>query len=240
MDENLNDNSESLTAQQFHQWILEKENADGNTEYDPGYIGNATIDRLKKQKETLEQTVIYTVNACINFEFSSNGNKLPVLFTDSIKTISNIIPLLVEKESLKAKLLIKKAELLVQEGLLDKAVKTCEETLEILNNQHYSIDMQRINCMLLTAGLWFSEGNKQQCEKYCLDILSYPWYLVSEAVAFQQLREYYLEAAKKLIECRRGDLQQLRNIFFVPAVNDILKPFLSAAIEEAEKNEQDE
>jgi hypothetical protein len=41
-----------------------------------------------------------------------------------------------------------------------------------------------------------------------------------------------------LIQCRRGDLGSLKNIFFVPAMHGELMPRLQQAIAEAEQGSQ--
>lgn len=137
------------------------------------------------------------------------------------------------KPMLRAVLYLIRAELAHEQGHLQPAAEAFAEAVDELHALHLDIDHKRIYAMLHFGLTLLAQGNKRDAEKLFLDVLSYPWFLVMESDVQALLRDYYVKAALGLIECRRGDLAALEEIFFVPATHDELLPYLQRAIEEA-------
>jgi len=131
-----------------------------------------------------------------------------------------------------------RGEIAHEQGQLKPAADAFAEAVDDLHSQHLDLDNKRMYAMLSLGQILLARGNMRDAEKFLLDVLSYPWFLVMEAEPQARLRDYYIKAGRALIECRRGDLTALQEIFFVPATQGELLPTLKRAIEEASKRPQ--
>lgn len=114
------------------------------------------------------------------------------------------------------------------------AVREYAEALRLLTPLHVAVDTQRLDSLVQEASVLYIQGKRQEAEDLYLEALSYDWYKVTDPEALQVLRSLYVRAGHGLIDCRRGNLKALKDIYFVPVTNPDLQPALQQAIKRAE------
>ncbi len=224
--------NQEMKAGEFHQWVLQAKLQCEKEHIKPLLLKEKILERLADDKYTLDSTILMVAHALNDFESRINRNDQKQ-FAETIGYIDHVQLLLSDRILLKAQLLMLRSEIMVLQSHRESAMEDLSKTNSLLHPLHLEIDKRRIRSMLELAGLFLQSNNKIKAEKLYLDILSYPWTLIEEPEYFHALRDYYIQAGKGLIECRRGNLEALKNIFFVPAVNEILQPILKKAISEA-------
>lgn len=231
-----------MNASEFDIWIRsEKTNAQQNGK-SPAALSNALLKRLHEDLTTWDNTITAVVYAWRQFEAKqhqepgSTKDLAGALGSGTMRLIDALLPLITNRDLLQGRLHSVKANLLLEYGGLEEAEREFSVAVEHLSRLQLEVDLNRIYNMTIRGQVLLRLNQKEEAEKIFLDVLSYPWYLVKEADVQISLREYYITAAIGLIECRRGDLAALKNIFFVPATEYELKPILDEAIREASQN----
>jgi hypothetical protein len=201
----------------------------------PRLLEEMVLERLQAGEWTYDRTILEAVYAWRNHESAVELADPPVPYRHTRRLIDALFRYTDERPMLHATLSSINGEILHELGQIEAAASAYLDAVDELHGMHLTVDTKRIHSMTTLGHLLLSIGNKPDAEKLFLDVLSYPWYLVTEAELMSLLRESYITAGLGLIECRRGNLAGLREIFFVPAAEDELLPTLKAAIEEARR-----
>lgn len=228
-----------MNASEFDIWLkTEKANAQKDA-LSPHALSTALLIRLQEDRNTWDQSVLTVVYAWRQFEAKQNqasGMKkemVQVLNSETLRLIDQLLALLEDRSLLIARIQSIKANLLLEYNGLEEAEQLFASAIVQLSRQQVEVDLNRIYNMTIRGQVLLRLNRKEEAEKIFLDVLSYPWYLVRETDVQVSLREYYISSAIGLIECRRGNLAALKNIFFVPAAEFELRPILNEAIREA-------
>lgn len=228
-----------MNAIDFDNWIRsERTTAQQNGE-SPDTIAAALLTRLQTGLETTDNSVTAVVYAWRQFEakqIQESGIRKepePAKNSATFRLIEDLLALLNQRPMLIARLQSIKANLLLEYNDLQEAEKGFAAAVDHLHTLQLEVDANKIYNMTIRGQVLLRLEQKEAAEKVFLDVLSYPWYLVRETDVQVSLREYYVSAAIGLIECRRGNLEALKNIFFVPATEFELQPILREAIREA-------
>jgi len=231
-----------MHATEFDIWVKTERTTLQQNLQNPDALETALIARLREEKETYDQTIGSVVYAWRQYEAklnqeAENPNQLQdALQSNTARLINELLTVLNHRPLLVARLQSIKASLLLEYNGLEQAAELFSQSVSMLTDLHQEVDLNRIYNMTILGQVQLRLNKKPEAEKIFLDVLSYPWYLVRETDVQISLREYYITAAIGLIECRRGDLPALKNIFFVPATEYELKPILDEAIREASSN----
>jgi len=191
------------------------------------------LERLRADMYTYDGTILETVYAWRNYESTYDWREAEIPYPQTRRLIDLLLPYTKRRLMLNATLLSINGEIFHEFGKIDSAVEAYMDAVDNLHEMHLDVDSKRIYSMMTLGHLLLLQGNKPSAETLFLDVLSYPWYLVREAELQSLLREYYIKAGQGLIQCRRGNLAALEEIFFVPATHSELSPLLHKAIEEA-------
>lgn len=231
-----------MNAAEFDTWIRSERTNAQQTGKSPSVLSNALLERLNSDLNTWDNSITAVVYAWRQFEakqIQESGSAKDLQAAKGSATmdlIDQLLPVITGRSLLQARLQSVKANLLLEYNGLEEAEKAFFAAVENLTGLQLEVDLNRIYNMTIRGQVLLRLDQKQEAEKLFLDVLSYPWYLVRETDVQISLREYYITAAIGLIECRRGDLPALKNIFFVPATEYELKPILDEAIREASQN----
>jgi len=183
------------------------------------------VDDLKSGRYVKDQAIL----RCVEAFFNSGGSASAVRF------IRDLQPLLSDRPKLRAQMLAREGSFWIGSGNFNEAAASFQSSLEILEPVHLEVDLLRLTTLVEAGESLLSLRRKSEAEAYFLEALSYPWYIVvGHPAEMQALRDQYISAGRGLIETRRGNLEALRQIFFVPATSQVLGPVLQKAIEEAE------
>ena len=223
-----------MKASQFDFWIKEQRKITEESKESPVALEDALLSRLEKEQYTYDSTVINVINACRNYEVTSVNEPSQRYFTNTMKLIDLILPYINEKIFLTGKLQSLKGSLFLENDKLESAAEWFGNAVEHLHTLQLEVDLSRIYNMVITGQTLLRMDKKEMAEKIFLDVLSYPWYLVEEPAIRITFREYYIASGIGLIECRKGNLEALKDIFFVPATQHELMPVLERAKSEAE------
>jgi hypothetical protein len=231
-----------MNAEEFDIWIRTERTYIQQNNKSPEALSDALLERLRNDLNTWDQSVSAVVYAWRQFEAKQSqesGTKKELhqaMGSKTMQLIDALLPLVTGSSLLQARLQSIKANLLLEYNGLEEAEKVFFSAVSHLSGLQLEVDVNRIYNMTIRGQLLLRLGRKQEAENIFLDVLSYPWYLVRETDVQASLREYYISSAIGLIECRRGDLPALKNIFFVPATQNELRPILDEAIREASNN----
>ena len=117
-----------------------------------------------------------------------------------------------------------------------RAIVAYQEAANQYDPVHVDADIQRLYARLQQASLLLTQGKRSAAEPLLLEVMSYPFYNVSHPQeSATRLRDFYLEAARNLIEARRGNLAALKDIHLFPMAEEEIGPILKEAITQAEK-----
>lgn len=231
-----------MNASEFDIWINTEKKALQQHLQKPGALSSALLTRLQEEKNTWDQTVTAVVYAWRQYEAKrsqESGVQKEVeqaQGSETLHLIDQVLPLVESRLLLIARLQSIKANLLLEYNGLEESESLFASAIDNLTTLQLEVDVNRIFNMTIRGQVLLRLHQKEAAEKIFLDVLSYPWYLVRKTDVQQSMREYYISSAIGLIECRRGDLPALKNIFFVPATEYELKPILDEAIREASSN----
>lgn len=219
-----------MNASEYANWVKANRPASEKDEKLLQTFRSSLLDRFHEDLFTNDESVMEVVNAS-NYAEGKQNPKCP----STLQLVDQLLELSAERPMLRVSLLKKKAYLLGLSGNSGDATATRLAAMEILEKLHLEIDRQRMENMVQVGSSYLQGGQLKDAETMFLDVMSYPWHLVSDSASFAFLRERYIEAAKGLILCRKGNLESLKNIYFVPATNSILKPILDKAIFDAQR-----
>lgn len=228
-----------MNASEFDIWLNTEKAKTQKEALSPHALSTALLIRLQEDRNTWDQSVLAVVYAWRQYEAKQNqvsGGKKEMeqaLNSETRKLIDQLLSLLENRPLLTARLQSIKANLLLEYNGLEEAEQLFASAIAQLSRQQLEVDLNRIYNMTIRGQVLLRLNRKEEAEKIFLDVQSYPWYLVRETDVQVSLREYYISSAIGLIECRRGDLPALKNIFFVPAAEFELRPILNEAIREA-------
>lgn len=225
-----------MKASEFDIWIKEQGEITKEKKESPVALEVALLTRLEKEHYTYDSTIINIINAWRNYEVTNVNEPGQRAFTNTMKLINLLLSYVDENIFLKGKLQSLKGSLFLENNKLQTAVECFWNAVNHLHAFHLEVDLNRIDNMVIMGKTLLRMNNTENAEKLFLDVLSYPWYLVEESAIRITFREYYIASAIGLIECRKGNLAALKNIFFVPATQQELMPILERAKKEAEFN----
>ena len=222
-----------MTASEFDRLIKETR-ADLERRHEPpDRLEALLLSRLQEDETAYDGTVLEVVYAWRRYESATGEQSEPLPFPQTRRLIEALLKYAGHQPMLHAQLAAIHGDILHGAGELPSAAAAYAEAVDDLHALHLEVDTRRMSAMVTLGQLLLAQGNKRDAEKLFLDVLSYPWYLVMEAEPQALLRHDYVSAGFGLIECRRGNLAALREIFFVPATQGELLPQLEKAIAEA-------
>jgi tetratricopeptide (TPR) repeat protein len=197
------------------------------------------IERLRQEKWTTDNSISYIVDAWMEYE-SPRPNKdgkrdeQGRLFPSTIGLIDKVIPFLQDRRFLQALLHTRKGYFLSLGRRYLEAAESFEKSLAITNPLTLETERIRLGNSVELASLYSVTGSEDKADALYSDVLKFPWYLMKDREAMKDFRELYIRAGSGIIGVRRGDLQKLKALYFVPATQPRLQPELDAAIKEAE------
>jgi tetratricopeptide (TPR) repeat protein len=200
----------------------------------PQKLEELIIERLKTENITYDTTVLELVYAWRNFE-SENEYQEKSSCLETTRIIDSLLEFAENRVQLQAALLAVKGDIFYEKGKAESAADAFSKAVEKLHPLHLEVDSQRIGSMVKLGQALFLLNKMDEAEKLYLDVLSYPWYLVTEDEIREIFEKYYIDAGLGLIECRKGNLAALEDTYFVPATHSILLPELERAIRETKE-----
>ena len=224
-----------MTTAEFDRLIKETRSSLEGCHESPARLEAMLLARLQDEKPAWDGTVLEVVHAWRRYESATGGQPEPLPFPQTRRLLDALLPYAAHQPMLHARLAAINGDILHELGELQPAAAAYAEAVDDLHSLHLDVDTQRISAMVTLGQILLARGNRRDAEKLFLDVLSYPWYLVMEAEPQALLRHDYLRAGFGLIECRRGNLAALQEIFFVPATQDELLPALKLAMDEARR-----
>jgi hypothetical protein len=222
-----------MTTSEFDRLIKETRTALEARREAPEQLESMLLARLQADKPAYDGTVLEVVYAWRRYESATGGRPDALPFPQTRRLIEALLKYAGHQPMLHAQLAAISGDILHELGELQPAAAAYAEAVDDLHALHLEVDTKRMSAMVTLGQLLLAQGNRRDAEKLFLDVLSYPWYLVMEAEPQALLRHDYVSAGFGLIECRRGNLAALREIFFVPATQGELLPQLEKAIAEA-------
>ena len=217
----------NYTAKDFHQWVIDTRSSIESKRISPDIFNDILEHRMENDIHTYDGSILEIVRAWRYYE------KDQVISGKTITLINQLQDDTQDRKTLTATFNLIKGEIYENTGEIDKATASFAEAVDDFHELHLFIDSNRIYTMLKLGQQLYKVGNKEKAETVFLDILSYPWHLIQDIGTQQPLKEHYIQAGIGLIDCRRGDLEGLNDIYFFPSVNDILTPILDKAKKEA-------
>jgi hypothetical protein len=187
------------------------------------------FDDLRSGRYVKDEAILRCVEAFVN----SGDSK------SAIRFIRDLQPLLSDRPKLRAQMLTREGSIWISSGNFKEAAASFQSSLEIIEPVHLEVDLLRLSTLVEAGESLLSLCRKSEAEAYFLGALSYSWYtVVGHPTEMQRLRDQYIFAGRGLIESRRGNLEALKQIVFVPATSKDLGPVLDRAIEEAKASSQ--
>lgn len=245
------DATAAMTSTKFDAWITEQNDklvvrdpkVNGLKSNNPSILEIALKKRLESGKYVSENAVKTVVDASEDYETTDSGEPKKQIdssfFAHTKRLIDDLLILASDRNDLKAQLHLRKARLFISYDDNDNAAKEYNKALYLLNALHISVDQQRLESIVELADAFYATGKNIKAEPLYLEALSYPWWNIEgNEPALQAMRELYIRAGKNLINIRSSNLEALKDIFFVPATQDELGPYLQSKIEEAEKQKK--
>ncbi|MEM9920834.1 MAG: hypothetical protein AAF990_22235 [Bacteroidota bacterium] len=160
-------------------------------------------------------------------------------YKDKVKLIDTVLNLIYEQPSLKAFLIkerifytINTPERLSADSL-QSVVSLYNKYIPLIDSLTLIRNWTKSEAHLTIADLIYkSDGDPDLIEKHYYDSMKYPYFNVSDKNYLSEFFDNYIEAILGIIENRRGDLEKLLNIRYVPAVHSRVAPLLKMYIEE--------
>ena len=225
-----------MTTSEFDRLIKETRAALEARREPPDRLEALLLARLQEDKPAYDGTVLEVVYAWRRYEAATGGRPEPSPFPRTRRLLAALLQYAGHQPMLHARLAAISGDILHEIGELHSAAASYGEAVDDLHSLHLEVDTNRMSAMVNLGRILLTLGNRRDAEKLFLDVLSYPWYLVMEAEPQALLRHDYLRAGFGLIECRRGNLAALQEIFFVPATQGELLPALKLAMDEARRS----
>ena len=217
-----------MTAADFDEQVKDQRADLKARNQSPRPLEDMIVARLKSEQWTFDATILEAVYAWRGYEARPP-------YQETQRAIDSLFQFTENRRMLHATLSSIRGELLREAGDTENAAQAFLDAVDVLHGLHLDVDAKRMYSMMTLGHLLLAQGNKKDAETVFLDVLSYPFYLVMEEDLRSLLAEYYIKAGIGLIDCRRGNLAQLKEIFFVPATHDALMPRLQRAIDEAQQ-----
>ena len=217
-----------MTAADFGQRVKDERAALKARNQAPDKLEEMVLARLKAEHWTYDDTILEAVYAWRGYEARPP-------YQQTQRLIDVLFQFTENRRMLHATLSSIKGEILRESGETEAAAQAFLDTVDDLHGLHLDVDAKRMYSMMTLGHLLLAQGNKKDAETVFLDVLSYPFHLVTDEDLRSLLAEYYIKAGIGLIDCRRGNLAQLKEIYFVPATHDDLMPRLQRAIAEAQQ-----
>jgi tetratricopeptide (TPR) repeat protein len=198
---------------------------------DPSNLCGAVTDRLKADRLVTDRTILTCVEAYINAAGRPSGKDQ---FRAAGQFISEVTAHLQDRDLLRARLAARAASLAVSTADFARASAGFDDALKTLQPLHLRTDIEWMTTLVGLGQSLLSQNRQKEAEPYFLQALSYEWYtIVGYPDQMRALRDQYILAGRGLIATRRGNLQALEQIVFVPATEKDLRPELDKAIAEA-------
>ena len=217
----------SYSAKDFHQWVTDTRTDIERNDASPSVFNEILEYRITNDVHTYDGTILEIVRAWRYFE------KDEINTTGTTTLINQLLAYTEDRKTLTASFHLILGEIYENTGQNAKAKASFANAVDDFHELHLFVDSNRIYTMLKLGQQLYKEGNKEKAETVFLDILSYPWHLVEDVETQQQLKEHYIQAGIGLIDCRRGNLEELQDIYFYPSVKDVLSPILNQAKKDA-------
>lgn len=199
---------------------------------DPANLCSAVIDRLKADHFVTDRTILNCVEAYINVAASRPAGRDQ--FRAAGQFISDVNARLQDRDLLRARLASRAASLAVRTADFPRASSEFDGALKTLDPLRLRTDIEWMTTLVGLGQSLLSQNRKMEAEPYFLRALSYQWYtVVGFPDQMRSLRDQYILAGHGLIAARRGNLQALEQIVFVPAAENELRPELDRAISDA-------
>lgn len=230
--------SESSDARTFERWIMERQQ-ELESDQAPGFCGKL-IERFDQDRRVTSTAVLTCVNAYRAYEENILASKPPTAsaanaYALTHQFIQQVLKRIEDRPFLMAQVLSIQGMIHNTGDSLENAIQSWTRSAELLNQHRMEVDKERISTLNHLADALHAAGESRKAEEHYLEVLSYPWYtLVQNPEAVQFFRSQYIRAGYGLIDTRRGNLDALREIQFVPATQHELNPYLKNAIREAQ------
>ena len=236
-----NQDNSFLTPQEFDNWVDgQLQNLKSGEQADLAGVQTRVTQRLEQGMYTTDDAILESVKIFAISDFETRSEREPeMLYATTVQFIDEVLKGLYKQKLLKVKLMQKKAEFLLNtpvknEEIRNQAFVTYLGFVPMLETINYELDNMQNNAKLNLADTYQQlKNDKEQAEKYYIDVLQYPFYTVEDPNLFRTFRDQYVKAGLGRIKIRRGDLKALQELAFVPATNTELNPLLKSLIEEA-------
>ena len=153
----------------------------------------------------------------------------------AVNFVRELQPLLSDRPELKAQLLARAGSIQIGLAKFQDAADSFQASLAAIEPVHLEVDLLRLTTLVNLGESFLSLDRKKEAEGYFQEALSYPWYtILGHPAEMQGLRDQYVSAGRGLIQARRGNLEALKEIVFVPATQEVLGPLLDEAVKEAQ------
>lgn len=195
--------------------------------------------RLRDEKYSSDYSVKAVVYAWADWDRLTSESPTARTYDQAKRIIVAILPLLYDRDRLKADLHWCLAGYWEGEKDYRHAVDEYQAAAELFKSQHIAVDLCRVAVQLNLATNYIVLKQADKAEAALLQVLSYDWVKVREPEAQDRLKRMYIQAGHALIDLRRFKLKDLRNTFFIPSTVGILGPHLQAAIKEAGGSQKD-
>lgn len=226
---------EEMTAKEFDAWIVAERNKAEASGRPPTLLEEAVLRRLRAERFTSDDAVMHALNVWIAQESKGNGGAAGApRFPNARRLADTLLKELYSRPVLAARILQQKGYMARTEDDRLGAAREYGKAVQLLTRVDYDVDAQRIESMTEMADAYFLAEERKLAETLYLDVLSFPWYQVTDAEAQQFFRNLYIRAGRGLIDTRRGNLAALKQIFFVPAAQEELGPYLAMAIRQVQ------
>jgi tetratricopeptide (TPR) repeat protein len=188
-----------------------------------------TVARLKADLQVTDRSIRFCAETLTLGKNPSMGAEWNLE-----RYIEELLPLLGDRRQLAAVLLNRGGDAYRAAGEFSKAAEYYRRAVTMSDSNSLEFDLIREKTFVNLGQSLLSLNEKKEAEPYFLRAMAYPWYsLVDQSAEQQEFRDQYVAAGLGLIECRRGNLSALQEVYFVPATEQQLGTRLSAAIQEA-------
>jgi hypothetical protein len=206
----------------------------------PRTMESALMARLRADRQVSDDDIEQTVNTWFDYEYLKPDqlpkDAKPSVFPQTRRLIATLLPLVSNRRELQARLYdtLSASYRAAQDGA--EEIQTIEKAQKIWDEMHVEIDRRRVENLLLLAKRHYEAGDKKTADDLFAQAVSYPWYKI-RGTATGDFQALYVSALQGLIMVRRHNLKMLQEIRPAPAVEDVIRPDLNAAIAEAQKTD---
>jgi hypothetical protein len=201
---------------------------------EPLEIKEAVIRKLHKGYFVSDSAILISIYAYALYEsykfnlLSFETDSFYFSYKKAIGTIDQIVSLLYQRNDLMVKLLHLKAlygqsDPNEDQGIAKLTMDTYKNAIHLSDSLSAQALKDNLFMKVELARLyrWHSKDIEKAKDLY-KEVLSYPFYLTTDKSLFYSLRENYIWAGDGLLECNKGDLKALQNMFFIPSAAEDL------------------